>query len=72
MSEPFILDADPIIPTGVPATPEQVAAMVVDPASVVTEDVIPLLVGEQQPTPEMIQAAIDGPVVELVEEPADA
>jgi hypothetical protein len=58
MSEPaFILDADPIIPTGIPATAEQVAAMVADPTSPVTEDVIPVLSEPQQPTPEQIADA---------------
>ena len=43
----FTIDADPYIPSGVPATPEQVAGLVADgtlPADKVTE-----LVAEQQP-----------------------
>jgi hypothetical protein len=55
--EPFVLDADPFIPTGVPATPEQVADMLADPTSPVTADVVELLPVEQQPTPEQIEAA---------------
>jgi hypothetical protein len=54
---PEYLDADPFIPTGVPATPEQVAEMLADPASPVTPDVVELLPVEQQPTPEQIDAA---------------
>ena len=50
----FILDADPYIPSGVPATPEQVAALVAEgtlPAEKVIE-----LVAEQQP--EDLKAAV--------------
>ena len=56
----FILDADPLIPTGIPATPEQVAAMIADPDLPITEDTIPLLAEQQQPTPEMIEEAQNG------------
>lgn len=50
----FIIDSDPLIPTGVPATPEQVAGLVAEgtlPADKVTE-----LVAEQQP--EDLKAAV--------------
>ncbi len=43
----FIIDADPYIPTGIPATPEQVAVLVAEgtlPADKVTD-----LAAEQQP-----------------------
>lgn len=56
----FVLDADPLIPTGVAATAEQVAAMIADPDSPVTEATVPLLVPEQQPTPEQVEAAAAG------------
>lgn len=70
MSEqPFTLDADPIIPTGIPATAEQVAALVVDPDSPVTEEVIPLLAVDQQPTPEQIEDAIAAALESTDEEP---
>jgi hypothetical protein len=49
---------DPVIPTGVAATPERVAALVVDPASPITQDLIPALVEEQQPTAEQLDAAV--------------
>jgi hypothetical protein len=45
----FVLDVDPLIPTGVPATVEQVEAMIADPESPVTEEIVPLLVEWQQP-----------------------
>ena len=58
MSEPsFVIDADPIIPTGVPATSDQVAAMIADPDLPITEAVVPLLVEEQQPTPQQLSQA---------------
>jgi len=43
----FILDADPLIPTGVPATPEQVAELVV--AEVLPAKAVANLAPEQQP-----------------------
>ena len=43
----FIIDADPFIPSGVPATVEQVTAMVVD--GILPADKVPELVAEQQP-----------------------
>ena len=52
-----VLDADPYIPTGVPATADQVAVMVYDPDSDVTLETLPLLVDEQQPTLEQLEAA---------------
>lgn len=55
----FILDADPIIPTGVPATPVQVAAMVIDPDNPLTVESIPLLVEAQQPSPEDWAVAVE-------------
>ena len=57
MAAEFILDQDPIIPTGVPATREQVAAMIADPDMPVTEDTIPLLDKAQRPTPTQLAAA---------------
>jgi hypothetical protein len=45
----FVLDVDPLIPTGVPATAEQVAAMIADPEHPLTEAALPLLVEWQQP-----------------------
>ena len=50
----FIIDADPYIPSGVPATPEQVAVLVAEgtlPADKVTD-----LAAEQQP--EDLKAAV--------------
>ena len=43
----FILDSDPYIPTGVPATPEQVAELVV--AEVLPAKAVANLAPEQQP-----------------------
>lgn len=59
MSDPFILDRDPIIPTGEAATAEDVAAMIADPESPVTVDVLPLIDPDQVPTPAMIADAFD-------------
>lgn len=65
---PIILDTDPLIPTGVPATPERVAELVVDPESPITEDVVALLVPEQQPTLEQLDAAVEAYLEALPEE----
>ena len=46
MSE-FVIDADPFIPTGTPATVEQVTAMVVD--GILPADKVADLAAEQQP-----------------------
>ena len=43
----FIIDADPFIPSGVPATVEQVTAMVVD--GVLPADKVAALAPDQQP-----------------------
>ena len=43
----FIIDADPLIPSGVPATVEQVTAMVVD--GVLPADKVAALAPDQQP-----------------------
>lgn len=54
MSE-FIIDVDPIIPTGVPATPVEVGELILSdvlPAAKVTD-----LVEYQQPTPEDLGSA---------------
>lgn len=53
------LDADPIIPTGLPATAEQVAKMVADPDLPLTIDVLPELPAAQRPTLEQIEAAAE-------------
>jgi len=53
----FTLDTDFNIPTGVPATPEQVADMVADPDSPVTLDTIPELVEWQQPSEDQLADA---------------
>lgn len=55
----FVLDADPIIPTGIPATPEQVAQMIADPAIPVDAGVLPELSPEQRPSADQIAAAGD-------------
>ena len=43
----FIIDADPLIPSGVPATMEQVTAMVVD--GILPADKVAALAPDQQP-----------------------
>ncbi len=43
----FIIDADPLIPSGVPATVEQVTAMVVD--GILPADKVAALAPDQQP-----------------------
>lgn len=63
----FIIDADPLIPTGVPATVEEVTAMVVDgilPAAKVAD-----LHPDQQP--DNIGDAVAAVVAERVEAGAD-
>ena len=57
MADEFILDQDPIIPTGIPATAEQVAAMIADPAMPVDETMLPALPEGQRPTAAQIDAA---------------
>lgn len=51
----FILDTDPLIPTGVPADPVQVGILVL--GGVLPADSIGALVADQQPTPEDLGAA---------------
>jgi hypothetical protein len=63
----FILDSDPIIPTGVPATPVEVGLLIL--ADTLPADSIPLLSADQQPTPvDLGQAAVisDMPTAEAV------
>jgi hypothetical protein len=55
MPEGFILDADPLIPTGVPADPVQVGALVLD--DVLPPEKIEQLEPSQQPTPEQLGEA---------------
>lgn len=50
MMKDFILDADPIIPTGVPATPVEVGIMVIN--DILPANLIDKVTSEQQPTPE--------------------
>lgn len=57
MSDP--IDRDPLIFTGVEATPEDVLAMLADPDIPITPEAVPLLPPEQQPTPEQIEAVIE-------------
>lgn len=64
MSEPFTLDKDPFIPTGDPATPDDVAAMLVDPEHPLTAATLPLLAEEQRPDLDQVAAAVEAsPVV---------
>ncbi len=51
----FVLDSDPLIPTGVPADPVQVGVLVL--GGVLPADSIGALVADQQPTPEDLGAA---------------
>ena len=51
----FILDTDPLIPTGVPADPVQVGILVIE--DVLPAESIPALAEAQQPTPEDLGAA---------------
>ena len=51
----FVLDSDPLIPTGVPADPVQVGALIL--GDVLPADAITELVADQQPTPEDLGAA---------------
>lgn len=46
----FILDADPIIPTGIPATPVEVGLLIL--AETLPADAVDKLSAEQQPTPD--------------------
>ena len=52
----FVIDFDPYIPTGVPATPERVAEMVV--TDIVPPESVPQLATEQQPDAETLGAVI--------------
>ena len=60
MADEFILDQDPIIPTGIPATAEQVAAMIADPDMPIDETILPALDKTQRPTPTMLTNALEG------------
>lgn len=53
----FTLDADPMIPTGVPADPDRVAELLADPEVPLTAADVERLPEWQQPTPEQIEAA---------------
>jgi hypothetical protein len=65
----YTLDKDPFIPTGDPATPEEVAAMLVDPESPVTAATIPLLAEWQRPDLDQVTAAVEAsPVVAVTGE----
>jgi hypothetical protein len=58
MSQP--LDQDPYIPTGVAASPEQVAAMLADEAlPEITPEVVALLPDWQQPVVEQVADAVE-------------
>ena len=59
MAADFILDQDPLIPTGIPATAEQVAAMIADPDIPIDETILPALDKTQRPTPTMLANAIN-------------
>ena len=63
----FIIDADPYISTGVPATVEQVTAMVVD--GILPADKVADLVADQQP--DSIADAVTEAVAVRVEAGAD-
>ena len=63
----FILDADPIIPTGIPATPVEVGLLIL--ADTLPATAVDKLAADQQPTPEDLgQAAVlsDMPTAEAV------
>jgi len=57
----FILDADPLIPTGVPATPEDVLRLLADPDIPLTPEAIDQLPPEQRPDPEAIAEVLGQP-----------
>ena len=59
MAADFILDQDPLIPTGIPATKEQVAAMIADPEIPIDETLLPALPKEQRPTAKQISTAVE-------------
>jgi len=54
----FTLDADINIPTGIAASPEQVADMVADPGSPVTVEVVAKLDAKQRPDADLFAARI--------------
>ena len=64
MSEGFILDADVFIPTGVPATPEQVAVLVAD--GTLPADKVADLAAEQQPD-DLKAAVLEAIAVQVAE-----
>ena len=63
----FIIDADPFIPSGVPATVEEVAAFVVD--GILPVDKVALLHPDQQP--DSLAEAVATVVADRVEAGAD-
>ena len=62
MSDYLVLDADLLIPTGTPATPEQVHAWLAD--GTITQEVFDALGPEQTVLPEPVEEAVE-------EEPVD-
>lgn len=57
----YIIDADPMIPTGMPADPVQVGILIL--GDILPADALPNLVAEQQPTPEDLgQACVQSPM----------
>ena len=57
----FVLDADPFIPTGMPATPVQVGLLIL--ADTLPAESVALLVDDQQPTPaDLGLAAVESPM----------
>lgn len=65
----FVIDQDVFIPTGVPATPEQVADLIADPDIPLTEDHIPLIAEDQRPSREQLDNARLRPRPTPTEEP---
>lgn len=53
----FILDADPLIPSGTPADPPRVVALIAD--GILPPDRVPLLAAGQQPDEAEVIAATD-------------
>ena len=62
----FVLDKDPFIPTGDPATPDDVVDMLADPESPVTLATIDLISEWQRPSMDQIMGIPDP--ADLVEE----
>lgn len=60
----FVLDKDPFIPTGEPATPRDVVDMLADPTSPVTLDTIEKIAEWQRPTMDEIMGIADEEVAD--------